>query len=150
MWQLVLLVFGDYRFDWRQFEDLVPPRLWFVTGQRLATSAARSGPQRDDFIHFIGRDERPLMFAMTFLSAAFLLRFRFRRCGFRMRVLRRGRQRGVLGCFAQPRFEFVDAGQQHLDECTNRRRHLSFKFRRNRQTGPVSIHGGKHRQSRDS
>ena len=154
--QPVLLVFDDDRPDLRQFKHLMPERLWVVPLERLSTAPTLRWLQRDGLGHLFWRDERSLMFLVTFLSAPFTTGgLPFRRRLFGMRMLAGGRHRRVLWIHPNPafqlgdfRFERFNPRQQKLNERPHRRRHLGFEFRRNRDLRRFLAHVENLRQSR--
>jgi hypothetical protein len=128
------LIFGNDRFDRRQFPDLMPQRFSIRSRQPCPTTSAVIRMQDDDFRAAFDGHEFAHLPWMSLLSAAFLLRLRFRpgrRSGMRMHSRRR--HRGILRReLFHLSFQFIKLGlhpghthQQRFDIHPHRRRHLS-------------------------
>ncbi len=69
----MLLVFRDLGLDERKFPDLVTQRFRIFTLKSLASSPAGFWKEGDDFVAFLGGNERPFMFGVAGLPATFFL-----------------------------------------------------------------------------
>ncbi len=119
------------RLDHGQFPDLMPQQFRVASRELRPTASACGGPQRLHFIAVLGWNQQTLVFLMAVLPTAFLLRFAPLWLGPRVRMLRTGRQRGVLRRLL-PAFKLRNPVQQRQHEGSNSRSHLRFQFRRNR------------------
>ena len=113
------LVFGHMRLDLGQFPHLMPQRLGVVARELRATTSAFGRFEWLHVVALVGGNQRSFVFLVAGLPAAFFLRLAFRRLRLGVRMLRAGRQRGVLRRLAF-RLPF-----QRLDPC--------FQFRNVRQ-----------------
>ena len=116
------LVFGHARPDLRQFPDLVSQRLGVVARELRPATSALGRLERLHVVALVAWNQRPFVFLVAGLPAAFLLRLspgRLRPC---VGMLRAGRQRGVLGCLLaafkllDPRFQLGNLCQQQPDD----------------------------------
>ena len=64
------LIFGDDRFEFGKFPDLMPQGLDIDASERFATAAALAGNARNDFATLFLRKERPVVFFMARLAAS--------------------------------------------------------------------------------
>ena len=125
------LVFGDVRLDLGQFPDLMPQRLGVAARKLPAATRHSVGLSGCTSSHWSAGDQGPLVLRVPGLAAAFLLRLASGRLRPVVRMLRAGRQRGVLWrlAFALPfqlfdpcpqfrifRLEFGDLRQQGVDD----------------------------------
>ena len=136
--QPMTLVLGHLPLDHGQFPDLMPQRFRVVSRELRSAASAFDRFQRSHIVALVGGNQRSLVFLVAGLPATFLLRLAFRRLRPGVRMLRTGRQRGVLRRlpsafeFFHAVFKLPDPVQQHLHEGPNGRRHLGFKVGRNR------------------
>ncbi len=107
--QPMALILGDDRLDLRQFPHLMPPRVAIPTGQLLVAASAGVRFEHDDRVALFHGNQRPLVPRMTRLTAAIAFRLRLGRGRFGVRMLRGGRQRGILRRLAQPVLKFSHA-----------------------------------------
>jgi hypothetical protein len=110
----------------------MPKRLRVAAGELRAATPAFDRFERLHVVALVGRDQRSFVFLMAGLPATFLPGLPSPRLRPGVRMLRAGRQRGVLRCFL-PAFKLRDPVEQRLYENAHRRSHLGFKFQRNRQ-----------------
>ena len=118
------LVFGHQRLDLGQFPYLMPQRLRVAARELRPTTSAFGRFERLHVVALVGWNQRSFVFLMAGLPATFLLRFSFRRLRPGVRMLRAGRQRGVLRRLAfrlpfqllDPRFQFRDFRQQRAND----------------------------------
>ena len=96
------LILGHVRLDLGQFPHLVPQRLRVAARELRAAAPALGRPERLHVVTLVGGNQGPLVFLVAGLPAAFLLRLAFRRLRPGVRMLRAGRQRGVLRRLAFP------------------------------------------------
>ncbi len=88
----------------------LPERFRIVACESLPATPTMIRLQRNRFGHLARRHECSLMFLVSFLSAAFSLRFRFGFGSLGVRMLAGGRQRRVLRSHAKPRFQVLNPG----------------------------------------
>jgi hypothetical protein len=117
--QAVPLILRHVPLDWRQFPNLMPPRLGVTAGQLRAATTALGGLQPVDFVALVRWQQGPLVLGVTRLPAALLLRLWFGRNGLGVRMLRARRQRGILRRLPQARdfrLQFRDLRQQQPND----------------------------------
>ena len=118
------LAFGHKRFDLGQFPYLMPQRFRVAARELCTTTSAFGRFERLRVVALVGWNQRPFVFLMAGLPATFLLGFSFRRLRPGMRMLRAGRQRGVLRrpsfCLPfqrlDPHFQFRVVRQQRAND----------------------------------
>ena len=118
------LVFGHLRLDLGQFPHLMPQRLRVAARELRAATSAFGRFERLHVVALVGGNQRSFVFLVAGLPAAFLLRFAFRRLRPGVRMLRAGRQRGVLRRLAfrlpfqrlDPRLQFRVVRQQRAND----------------------------------
>lgn len=93
------LILGDVRLDLRQFPDLMSLWLRIFASEFLAATAALARLELLDVIPLVGGPQRTLVFFVAGLPAPFLVGLGLLRRRLGVRMLRAGRQRGVLGRF---------------------------------------------------
>ena len=131
--ETVLLIFGHFGPDRRQFGHLKTQRIRVRPRQRFGTITAGGGETGDHDMAFGGRDERAELLVVARLAAVFLAGDGFRGSQLDRRTVARERLRGIARVLVQFRFEFRDFGEQHLNERhrlrRKRRHHLQGQFR---------------------
>ena len=118
----MLLVFRHMGFDFGKFPHLMPQRLRVCAGELLAATSALLGFQRLDIVTLFGRQECSLVLGVPWLPTALFPGLRLAGRGFCVGMLSAGRQRRVLRCLVEPRFQFLNLCQQNTDDCLGLRR----------------------------
>jgi len=130
----MLLVLGDHRLDLGQFVHLMPQRFGIAPRKLRAAPTTIGRLERDDRVALLGRNQRPLVPDVSRLTATLLVRFRLRLHRLGMRMLRAGRQRGVLRRLPQSlefRFQLGNPPLIVLNDRLNHRPNIG------RQTGKL-------------
>jgi hypothetical protein len=122
------LILGDQWLDLGQFPDLVPQRLGVAAREFGAAATAVAGLEWRNRIALIAGNQRPFMLRMALLTATLLARLVFLPRRLAVRVLRAGRQRGVLWRLVEPGFQLRNARQQKPDYRLGFRRLASKQF----------------------
>lgn len=65
------LILGDVKFDFGEFEDLMPERIRIVACEFLPATSAFGRMERVDFVTVFDWNQLSLMPSVSFLSAAF-------------------------------------------------------------------------------
>jgi hypothetical protein len=111
----MLLILGDDGLDLREFPNLMADGLAINSGERLAATATGIWHTGDDGHAVLDRDESPLVFGMTGLTAVWTLGLGLGSNGFGVRVFGGRWFGGVGGVFADFGFEFSDACVEPFD-----------------------------------
>ena len=130
------LVLGHVRLDLGHFPDLMPQRLRVAARELRAAASALGRLESLHVVAFVGWNQRSFVLFVAGLAAAFLFGFSLRRLRPGVRMLRAGRQRGVLRRLAlhlplqrlDPRFQFRVVRQQRTNDGLGFRRLASNDF----------------------